>query len=93
MAVGGMVVRLGLGFGGGGDRVGGLIYLRDVPIPFSTALVLRIRFLRIGGGVGCVGVEERCDIVEFPRRFFRLRVWRLRVLRCGGIGRYIVVGC
>lgn len=69
------------------------MYLRDVPIPFSTAPVLRIQFLRNGGGAGCVGVGERCDIVGFPRRFFRLLLWRLRVLGCGGIGRCIVVGC
>lgn len=61
------------------------MYLGDGPIPFSSAPVLRIRFLRIGCGAGCVEGGERCGIVGFRRRFFRLLVWRLRVLGCGGI--------
>lgn len=82
--VAGVVVRSGLGL----QWVyrGGLIYLGDVPTPFSSAPVLRIQILQIGVGSGCVGVEGRCGIVGFLRLFFRLLLWRLHALGCGDIG-------
>lgn len=70
----------------------GLMYLEDVPIPISSAPILRIRVLRIGDGAGCVEVGGRCGIVGFLRQFSRLLVWRLHILGFGGIGRCIVVG-